>query len=75
MRRAALVGLVAMAVLAGSVEAGNYTPPPGDCCPQWSPHGTQIVFTTNRKGGTIVGAVSSTGGPEQFVPGIPVGAR
>jgi Tol biopolymer transport system component len=66
---AALVG-------AGLASAGSYTPPPGDCCPQWSPKGTQIVFTTGRpKGKTVVGAVSSAGGAEQLISGIPVGAR
>lgn len=71
-------GLIAAPVLAlalaGSVGAGSYVPPPGDCCPQWSPHGTQIVFATTR-GNAAVGSVASTGGPEQFVPGIPAGTR
>ena len=68
---APLLGLL----LAGSVEAGMYVPPPGDCCPQWSPQGTQIVFAGNRGQGTQVGAVAVGGGPERFVPGIPVGVR
>ena len=34
--------------LAGSSEAGSYFPPPGDCCQQWSPQGTQLVFETIR---------------------------
>jgi Ca2+-binding RTX toxin-like protein len=62
-------------VLAGVSAAGSYTPPPGDCCPQWSPHGTQIVFTANRGQGDVVGVVGSAGGPEHLVPGIPVGVR
>jgi Tol biopolymer transport system component len=74
-----LVALLALTGLPGSVSAGSYVPPPGDCCPQWSPNGTQLVFTTNRTTGIertpTVGAVSSGGGPEQLVPGIPVGAR
>ena len=75
-RIAAAASLVAL-VLTGVSFAGSYTPPPGDCCPQWSPHGTQIVFTTFRSNGgrATVAAVSSSGGAEQVVPGIPVGAR
>jgi len=70
------VPLVALAV-AAAASAGSYTPPPGDCCPQWSPKGTQIVFTTFRANGgrATVAAVSSAGGAAQVVPGIPVGAR
>ncbi len=48
MRRAALLALGALGAPAGTVSAGSYFPPPGDCCPQWSPHGTQIVFETTR---------------------------
>ncbi len=74
-----LVLLFGVAALPGAGGAGDYTPPPGDCCPQWSPHGTQIVFTTNRANGIertpTVGVVPSTGGAEQFIPGIPVGTR
>ena len=72
---AALPALVALAVLAGSGSAGSYVPPPGDCCLQWSPHGTQIVFAGNRGNGLAVGAVAIGAGPEHFVPGIPVGVR
>ena len=50
-------------------------PPPGDCCPQWSPRGTQIVFAGNRGQGAAVGAVAAAGGPERLVPGIPIGLR
>jgi Tol biopolymer transport system component len=67
---------LAALVVVGLASAGSYTPPPGDCCPQWSPQGTQIVFTTGRPAGkTVVGAISSAGGPEALFPGIPVGAR
>ena len=81
MRRIALFApLAALLVLTGVGAAGSYIPPPGDCCPQWSPHGTQIVFTTNRANGIqrtpTVGFVASTGSDgEHFVLGIPVGAR
>ena len=71
--------LAAVLVLAGVSAAGSYIPPPGDCCPQWSPHGTQVVFTTERATGIqrtpTVGFVARIGGPEHFVLGIPVGAR
>ena len=80
MRRIALAApLIALLVLAGVSAAGSYIPPPGDCCPQWSPHGTQVVFTTQRATGIqrtpTVGFVARMGGPEHFVLGIPVGAR
>jgi Tol biopolymer transport system component len=76
MRRLAVlvVPLFALAI-AGSVGAGSYLPPPGDCCPQWSPHGTQIVFSANRGQGTQVGVVDLGTKHEHFVPGIPVGVR
>jgi len=71
--------LVAVAILAaalaGSVSAGDYSPPPGDCCPQWSPNGTQLVFSGNRGAGPAVGVVGANGGPEAFVAGIPIGLR
>ncbi len=67
--------LVAFVALVGVAGAGNYTPPPGDCCPQWSPHGTQIVFSGNRGTGVAMGVVAATGAAEHFVPGIPVGIR
>jgi Tol biopolymer transport system component len=70
-----LLAVVGLAILAGSGTAGNYAPPPGDCCPQWSPNGTQIVFAGNRGQGQTVGAVAVSGGRERFVPGIPVGVR
>src|SRR5437588_12663409 len=74
-----LVALLALTALPGSVSAGSYIPPPGDCCPQWSPNGTQIVFTTNRTTGIArtptVGEVSSSGGPEHYFPASPVGLR
>jgi Tol biopolymer transport system component len=74
-RLALAVPLVAL-VVAGLASAGSYTPPPGDCCPQWSPKGTQIVFTTSRPAGkSLVGAVGVGGGAEQLISGIPVGAR
>lgn len=80
MRRIALFApFAALLVLAGVSAAGSYIPPAGDCCPQWSPHGTQIVFTTERATGIqrtpTVGFVAPTGGAEHFVLGIPVGAR
>lgn len=62
-------------LLAGSVGAGNYSPPPGDCCLQWSPHGTEIVFAGNRGSGVAVGVVSPSGGRDRLVPGISVGLR
>jgi len=79
-RRIALFApLAALLVLTGVSAAGSYIPPAGDCCPQWSPHSTQIVFTTERANGIqrtpTVGFVSSAGGAEHFVLGIPVGAR
>lgn len=79
MRSAGLLAAVAALVLTGSVVAGNYQPPPGDCCPQWSPKGTQIVYTTTRATGIrqtpTVSVVSASGGPEKPITGIPVGAR
>ncbi len=66
-RCAALLTIVAAAALAASGSAGNYLPPPGDCCPQWSPHGTQIVFAGSRGQGADVGAVAATGGPDRLV--------
>ena len=76
MKRAVLPAAFVVLLLAGSSPAGNYSPPPGDCCPQWSPGGTQIVFVGNRGHGSSVGVVSSTGlGNETFVPGIPAGVR
>lgn len=78
MRRAVLLGALLVLGLAGSSEAGSYFPPPGDCCQQWSPQGTQLVFETIRAGSQpepTVGYVAATGGPEHFVPGIPVGVR
>jgi Tol biopolymer transport system component len=76
-RRAVLLGSLAVLLLAGSVGAGSYVPPPGDCCPQWSPNGTQIVFTTNRTngGGQAVGVVGSAGAAEKIIPDIPIGLR
>jgi Tol biopolymer transport system component len=68
------VSLVVL-VVAGIAGAGSYIPPPGDCCPQWSPKGTQIVFAGNRGTGTQVGAVPPAGGPERLIAGIPVGIR
>lgn len=50
-RCAGLLAPVVVAVVAGTGSAGNYIPPPGDCCPQWSPNGTQIVFAGNRQDG------------------------
>jgi Ca2+-binding RTX toxin-like protein len=76
MRQALLLAMLVTLLLAGSSPAGDYSPPPGDCCPQWSPGGTQIVFEGNRGHGSSVGVVSSTGlGNETFVPGIPAGVR
>ena len=78
MRKAALAALLVLVALPGSVGAGNYSPPPGDCCPEWSPKGTQILFTASGRtagGGPTVGHVAPSGGPEQLVPGIPVGLR
>jgi len=79
-RRVALAApLAALLAFAGVSGAGSYVPPPGDCCPQWSPSGTQIVFTTNRADGSnrtpTVGVVALAGGAEHFAPGIPVGLR
>ncbi len=74
MRRIVLLAAFVVLVLTGSGAAGNYSPPPGDCCPQWSPHGTQIVFAGNRGAGVAVGVVGPTV-RERFVPDIPVGAR
>ena len=73
--RVALLTLVAVAVMAASGTAGSYVPPPGDCCPQWSPHGTQIVFGRNRANETGVWVAAVPRGPERFVPGIPAGLR
>jgi hypothetical protein len=74
--KAAILATSAALLLAVPSSAGLYQPPPGDCCPQWSPHATQIVFATSRAGnGTSVGVVSSTTGKEQLVPGIPYGTR
>jgi Tol biopolymer transport system component len=78
MRRAVFLAGFVVLLVAGSVSAGSYTPPPGDCCPQWSPHGTQIVFETIRGPAApapTVGAVAPTSGTEHFFPGIPVGTR
>jgi hypothetical protein len=78
MRSAVLLAAFVVLLLAGSSGAGSYFPPPGDCCQQWSPHGTQIVFETIRAGAQpepTVGVVAAIGGPEHFVPGIPVGQR
>ena len=74
-RRAVILAAFVVLLPAGSSEAGSYFPPPGDCCPQWSPHGTQFVFTGNRGQGNVVGVVSLSGGAEHFVPGIPIGVR
>jgi Tol biopolymer transport system component len=77
MRPALFVALIAVGAFAATVSAGSYFPPPGDCCPQWSPHGTQLVFETIRGPAApapTVGVVSP-GSAEQFVPGIPVGTR
>jgi Tol biopolymer transport system component len=77
MRRAVLAGVVGLLV-AGTASAGSYMPPPGDCCPQWSPHGTQIVFETIRGPAApapTVGGVAPNGGTEHLFPGIPVGTR
>jgi hypothetical protein len=77
MRRAVFLTVFVGLLVAGTVSAGSYTPPPGDCCPQWSPHGTQIVFETIRGPAApapTVGAVAP-GGAEHFFPGIPVGTR
>ncbi len=71
----AIVTIVVAGGLAGTGAAGNYGGPQGDCCPQWSPHGTQIVFTTIRIQPPGVGAVGAHGGGEQLIPGIPIGAR
>jgi len=74
--RLALAGAVGALALAALASAGSYTQPPGDCCPQWSPKGTQIVFTTSRPDGKQeIGAVGAAGGPEQLISGIPIGAR
>ena len=77
MRRATLLAPIAVLLLAASGGAGIYVPPPpGDCCPQWSPGGTQLVYTAGRANGApVVGAVASQGGPEHLVPGIPLGER
>jgi Tol biopolymer transport system component len=78
MRKAVFLAGVVGLLVAGAVSAGSYVPPPGDCCPQWSPHGTQIVFETIRGPAApapTVGAVAASGGSERFVPGIPVGTR
>jgi Tol biopolymer transport system component len=76
MKRAVLPAAFVVLLLAGSSPAGNYSPPPGDCCPQWSPGGTQIVFEGSRGLGFSVGVVSSTAlGKETFIPGIPTGVR
>ena len=53
MRRAALLGSAMVLLLAGSGAAGNYGGPFGDCCPEWSPGGTQILF--HRSGSNGVG--------------------
>jgi Tol biopolymer transport system component len=74
-----LVALVATAVVvalpaAGTAGTGRFAF--GDTFPQWSPNGTQIVFTTTRlpsPGG--VGVVALANGHEQLVPGIPDGVR
>ena len=78
MRRAVFLAGVIGLLVAGTVSAGSYFPPPGDCCPQWSPHGTQIVFETIRGPAApapTVGAIAPSGGSEHFFPGIPVGTR
>src|SRR5262249_22073438 len=41
---APLLGLPATAW----VEAGDYTPPPGDCCPPWAPPRAPIGFLGKR---------------------------
>ncbi len=75
-RGAALVGLVTLAVLPGSVGAGSYYGPHGDIRPQWSPNGTQIVFSTIRGPSNLtVGVTSPLGGGDQLIPGIPDGVR
>jgi hypothetical protein len=78
MTRVALLlalGTVLAGCLAGTGGAGSYVPPPGDCCPQWSPHGTQIVFGRNRAGETGVWVAAVPHGHEHVVPGIPAGLR
>jgi hypothetical protein len=70
-----LLGLVAPAALPGSSGAGNYYGPRGDTNPQWSPNGTQIVFSSIRPGVPTVGATSPLGGSDRLIPGIPDGIR
>jgi hypothetical protein len=75
-RGAALVGLVTLAALPGSVGAGSYYGPHGDIRPQWSPNGTQIVFSTIRGPSNLtVGVTSPLGGSDRLIPGIPDGVR
>jgi hypothetical protein len=46
-RRLVLLCAPALVPTAG---AGSYTPPPGDCCPAWSPDGRYVSFLTKRGG-------------------------
>jgi hemolysin type calcium-binding protein/WD40 repeat protein len=73
--RIALIAFALLAALPCAGTAGNYPGPLGDALPQWSPNGTQIVFTTVRVEPPSVGVVSLWNGREQLVPGIPTGTR
>src|SRR5579859_1716792 len=70
-----LLATAAAAASAGWSTAGNYTGPRGDTNPQWSPNGTQIVYSSIRPGVPTVGAAAALGGGDQLIPGIPVGLR
>jgi Tol biopolymer transport system component len=76
MRKSLLLAPVVVLLLAGSSGAGNYNGPRGDTQPQWSPNGTQIVYTSSR-GPTLstVGAASVLAAGDRLIPGIPDGLR
>ena len=70
-----LLLLLALPLLAATSEAGNYPGPQGDTRPQWSPNGTQIVYSSFRPGVATVGVAAASGGGDHLIPGIPDGLR
>ena len=54
MRRLLLAAVLVLVAFAGSAGAGDYSPPPGDCCAQWVTSDELLCDCASSTGWTLV---------------------